>query len=390
MDSRQYKFFTPTRCIFGEGCSRQAGERAREVNGTNALVVTDKGLVAAGVCGSVLSPFPRRVSRPSSTTRCARTPPKRTCRRAALSSTSVTSISSSPSGAGARWTRQRPCRPCLSTTGISSSTIRVETLHAAPPAGHRASHDRRDGGRSDHGGRHRPDQSSHRKIDVVSPFMAPRVSLVDPELTYSLPPAMTAATGMDALTHSIEGYTATLASSLTDAIHIRAIELLGRYPSARLPAGRGRRGATSRDDGKHDGGGWIPQLGAGRRSRADTSPGGTFRHPSWHCECRHAAVRHALQLPVVPFEARRHRPSARGRRSRFRSPRSGRCSPFGRHWAFPRSPRSRCRRNRLRTLARDALGRNSNCVTNPRQISEEEAVGEHAAAPRRIAGPRGH
>ena len=36
--------------------------------------------------------------------------------------------------------------------------------------------------------------------------------------------------------------------------------------------------------------------------------------------------------------------------------------------------------DRLRTLARDALGRNSNCVTNPRQISEEEAVGVYAAA----------
>ena len=83
------------------------------------------------------------------------TPPKRTCRRAALSCLRHVDPSS-PSGAGARWTRQRPCRPCLSTTGISSSTIRVETLHAAPPAGHRASHDRRDGGRSDHGGRHRP------------------------------------------------------------------------------------------------------------------------------------------------------------------------------------------------------------------------------------------
>ena len=73
--------------------------------------------------------------------------------------------------------------------------------------------------------------------------MAPRVSLVDPELTYSLPPAMTAATGMDALTHSIEGYTATLASSLTDAIHIRAIELLGRT----FCAPTGGEGTSRRD-----------------------------------------------------------------------------------------------------------------------------------------------
>lgn len=56
------------------------------------------------------------------------------------------------------------------------------------------------------------------KVSVRSPSMLPRVALVDPELTYSLPAAVTAATGMDALTQLIEPFTSSRANPLTDAI----------------------------------------------------------------------------------------------------------------------------------------------------------------------------
>ncbi|HHY54253.1 MAG TPA: iron-containing alcohol dehydrogenase [Chloroflexi bacterium] len=60
---------------------------------------------------------------------------------------------------------------------------------------------------------------AHRvKVSVRSPSMLPRVALVDPELTYSLPAAVTAATGMDALTQLIEPFVSSRANPLTDAI----------------------------------------------------------------------------------------------------------------------------------------------------------------------------
>ena len=60
---------------------------------------------------------------------------------------------------------------------------------------------------------------AHRvKVSVRSPSMLPRVALVDPVLTYSLPPAVTAATGMDALTQLIEPFVSSRANPLTDAI----------------------------------------------------------------------------------------------------------------------------------------------------------------------------
>jgi len=54
----------------------------------------------------------------------------------------------------------------------------------------------------------------------------PRIAILDPLLTVGLPPALTAATGMDALTHAIEGYTTRLTNPISDACSERAIELI--------------------------------------------------------------------------------------------------------------------------------------------------------------------
>jgi alcohol dehydrogenase class IV len=62
------------------------------------------------------------------------------------------------------------------------------------------------------------------KASLRSPFMLPRVALVDPELTYALPPAVTAATGLDALTQLIEPYVSARANPLTDALCAAGIE----------------------------------------------------------------------------------------------------------------------------------------------------------------------
>ncbi len=61
------------------------------------------------------------------------------------------------------------------------------------------------------------------KASLRSPLMLPRVALVDPELTYGLPPAVTAYTGLDALTQLIEPYVSARANPLVDAICIDGI-----------------------------------------------------------------------------------------------------------------------------------------------------------------------
>lgn len=70
------------------------------------------------------------------------------------------------------------------------------------------------------------DEAQGLKLEFNSPFMMPDVAILDPELTLSLPPGLTAATGMDALTHAIEAIISTGAQPLSDALAIGAIKLI--------------------------------------------------------------------------------------------------------------------------------------------------------------------
>ncbi|MFC5699321.1 iron-containing alcohol dehydrogenase [Pseudomonas sp. GCM10022186] len=65
------------------------------------------------------------------------------------------------------------------------------------------------------------------KTVIVSPRLFPRLAILDAELTWKLPPAITAATGMDALTHAIESYVSRQANPISQALAIQAIRLIG-------------------------------------------------------------------------------------------------------------------------------------------------------------------
>lgn len=67
------------------------------------------------------------------------------------------------------------------------------------------------------------------KKAVVSPHTIPDVAIIDPALTLTVPPAVTAATGMDALSHAVEAYTSLNASPLTDLYALEAIRLIGAH-----------------------------------------------------------------------------------------------------------------------------------------------------------------
>ncbi|MFO7917568.1 MAG: iron-containing alcohol dehydrogenase [Anaerolineae bacterium] len=71
------------------------------------------------------------------------------------------------------------------------------------------------------------DEEEHLKKGVVSEYLYADVALVDPTLTLTLPPAVSAYTGIDALTHAIEAYTNRYAHPLIDTLALRAIRLIG-------------------------------------------------------------------------------------------------------------------------------------------------------------------
>ena len=72
------------------------------------------------------------------------------------------------------------------------------------------------------------DVEKKRKFVCVDPHDMPIVAIVDPDMTATMPKSLTAATGMDALTHAIEGYTTKAAWEMTDMFHLKAIEIIAR------------------------------------------------------------------------------------------------------------------------------------------------------------------
>ncbi len=72
------------------------------------------------------------------------------------------------------------------------------------------------------------DEKKNRKMVCVDPHDIPVIAVVDPDMMASMPKGLTAATGMDALTHAIEGYITAGAWELSDMFHIKAIEIISR------------------------------------------------------------------------------------------------------------------------------------------------------------------
>ena len=71
--------------------------------------------------------------------------------------------------------------------------------------------------------------SRHVKMAIVDWRVTPQIAINDPKLMVGMPPSLTAATGMDALTHAIEAYVSTDANPLTDAAALMAITMITQY-----------------------------------------------------------------------------------------------------------------------------------------------------------------
>ena len=87
------------------------------------------------------------------------------------------------------------------------------------------------------------DVEKKRKFVCVDTNDIPKVAVIDPDMMASMPKGLTAATGMDALTHAIEGYTTKAAWEMTDMFHLKAIELIaGHLRGAVENTAEGREG----------------------------------------------------------------------------------------------------------------------------------------------------
>ncbi|MEN6522531.1 MAG: iron-containing alcohol dehydrogenase, partial [Anaerolineaceae bacterium] len=86
------------------------------------------------------------------------------------------------------------------------------------------------------------DPDRHLKMSFTSNFLYPRAAILDPRMTLTLPPMITAATGMDALTHAMEAYISLQKNPLSDSYAMKAIEIIAKNLIAVVKDGNNRDG----------------------------------------------------------------------------------------------------------------------------------------------------
>jgi alcohol dehydrogenase class IV len=223
-------FSFPTTIRFGPGVIRELPEMLRGLGAARPLVVTDAGLRAAPIFTSALAlleeaglapvpfaevepnPLPRHVEAGAAAYR------KGGCDAvvgfgggSALDAAKAVALLARHPGTIAdyfekAWERVRPelmpPQVAVPTTAGTGSEVGRSTVITDP--------------------------ATNKKRVIFAPPLLPRAAVCDPELTRGLPPAITAATGMDALSHAIESYCSTAFHPICDAVALGAVRLIAR------------------------------------------------------------------------------------------------------------------------------------------------------------------
>ena len=133
------------------------------------------------------------------------------------------------------------------------------------------------------------DAEKNRKMVCVDPHDIPVVAVVDPDMMSSMPKGLTAATGMDALTHAIEGYITAGAWELSDMFHIKAIEIIGK--SLRSAVANEKEGREGMALGQYIAGMGFSNVGLGIAHSMAHTLGAVYDTPH--------GVACAMMLPIV-------------------------------------------------------------------------------------------
>ncbi|MBD1371856.1 iron-containing alcohol dehydrogenase [Hazenella sp. IB182357] len=227
----QKEFEMPTKVVSGVGVIQSAGNEIKKLGVTKAMIVTDIGLFSAGVTKPI----------------------EESLRNAGLDVHVFHEIKGEPDtdliALGAKTYLENNCNGLVAVGGGSSmdtaKAIGVEAVHGEPVLNYEA---------SDNG---KPltkripplttipttagtgsevtqwavikDPVREIKFNVGGPLIPAHLAIIDPEMHLSMPKHITAATGVDALSHAIECFTMNQAQPITDAVALLAIEYVGKY-----------------------------------------------------------------------------------------------------------------------------------------------------------------
>ncbi|RRN69284.1 iron-containing alcohol dehydrogenase [Peribacillus simplex] len=223
-----FNFNLPTSIEFGNGKVKNIGKRAKELGGKKALLITDKGLAQTGILQKVTDSLDQESVNYIVFDEITPNPKDVDCHRAyqqfkdeeidlliglggGSSMDTAKAIGTLLTHGGELRDRyglnllEREITPliCIPTTSGTGSEVTTGSVIT--------------------------DTVTKQKEAILDIKLAPKLAILDPELTLTLPKSITAATGMDALTHAIEAYTSNIAEPISDALSLYAIELIAKY-----------------------------------------------------------------------------------------------------------------------------------------------------------------
>jgi alcohol dehydrogenase len=231
-----FGFFIPTVSLMGVGCSKEAGVQAKALGASNLLIVTDAGLSKMGVAGQIKAQLEEAGlkavifdgAEPNPTDTNVHDGVKAYQENKCDGIVTLGGGSSHDCGKGIglvigngghirdfegvnKSTKPMPAFLAINTTaGTASEMTRFCII---------------------------TNTDTHVKMAIVDWRCTPNIAINDPVLMVGKPAALTAATGMDALTHAVEAYVSTIATPITDACAIKAIELVAKYLSPAVANG---------------------------------------------------------------------------------------------------------------------------------------------------------
>lgn len=221
-------FFIPSLNLMGAGCLQQAVETMRGHGFRRALIVTDQGLVNAGLAGKVAGMLGE----------------------ADIEPVIFDGVHPNPScanvNAGLSLLKEKQCDVVVSLGGGSPHDCAKAIALVAVNGGKIQDYEGVDrsakpqlplvainttAGTASEMTRFCiiTDESRHIKMAIVDKHTTPILSVNDPETMAGMPASLTAATGMDALTHAVEAYVSTIATPITDACALKAVELIAGF-----------------------------------------------------------------------------------------------------------------------------------------------------------------
>ena len=223
-----YELSLPGSLIFGVGAVETVAQKAKEFGKSKVLIVTDKGVVGAGLLDKVLTPLEKAGVKTQIFDQIEPNPRDHTVLKAfefakkkgceMIIGLGGGSPIDAAKAVGLLMTNPGPLQDYLRGGGVKNA---LPPLMAIPTTSGTGSEVTRVSVVTD--------TERSFKAGIASPFLLPKVAIVDPVLMESMPPFLAAATGMDALTHAVECFVSLNSQPLSDALSLHAIRLIGTF-----------------------------------------------------------------------------------------------------------------------------------------------------------------